>query len=248
MPADSRIPYFTWVLVTVALLGSGLLCSGCGGPTIVPSCDVPGSLTLIIETSDQLNPDDRRRALPTVVRLFQLSSLGPTETATFQEMWQEHEELLADYSVGMDELTVYPERTITRSFERNPEANYLVVMGLFRNPAGVSWRTILELPPPPSEQECAARLAANDDEEPVPPGLNPRVLVEMDDYHLEGTLYLDPESGGGCTGLDCLEDAAQTVEDSSQEPPEIPDVEPETPDVPDAPDVPSEASGEVGAP
>jgi type VI secretion system protein VasD len=187
---------------------------GCGGTTVQPECDLPAGLELTIESTDRLNPDPRGEPLPTVLRIFQLASIASAETASFTEMWNEHEELLGDALLGMDELTVYPGRRVRRSFERNPDANYLIAMGLYREPSGQSWRVILSLPPPPGEQECAARANAEDEEEVVEL-VNPSVELYMDDYRIEGTLRLE-RAESGCVGLECLaDDSADGVTDEA---------------------------------
>ncbi|MEM9192932.1 MAG: type VI secretion system lipoprotein TssJ [Myxococcota bacterium] len=218
---------------------------GCGGTTLLPECDVEGAVNLRVESAGHLNPDDDGDALPTVLRIYQLTELKDIETASFDELWNTPEELLEDAIVVEDELTIYPERVIERSFERNPDANYLLAMGLYRRPAGYSWRTILELPPPLEEQQCAAREAAEDPEDDVPQGVNPRVELYMDDYRIEGALFLEPAENG-CTGLDCLdelaEDAASEAEGAGEE------ALPDTPDAPDAPDTPSTDTPSVDAP
>ncbi len=202
-----------WRVLLTALIAVG---GGCGGTTVASECEVPGAVNLVVTTEERLNPDPDGRALPTVLRLFQLAELSGVETASFEELWRDAEQVLGESVVGADELTVYPARRLERRFERNPDANYLLAMGLFRRPGGTSWRAILELPPPPEEQECAARAELDDDEE-VPEFVDPRVELFMDDYRIEGTLTLEP-AGRGCVGFGCdLEDVADGAGQQAQE-------------------------------
>lgn len=194
------------------LLVSALLV-GCGGAQS-PSCDPPSSLVLTIEAARRLNPDPRGRSLPTVVRIYQVTEAGPVETASFHEMWRTPEEVLGEGLLGTDEVTIYPGRRIVRGFERNPDANYLVAMALYRNPAGVSWRTILELPPTPGEQACAAQAGGADEDE-VPDPVVPHILVELDTYRVEGSMELHRVDEPGCVGADCLEGVVATAEEGA---------------------------------
>ena len=138
---------------------------GCGGNNARPNCNAQENANLRVEATDRMNPDEDGRPLPTLVRVYQLGSIGTMETASFDDIHQNDEEILGDAFLGKDEFTVYPESRTNRQFERNPDANFIVGFAAVRRPTGVSWRTILELPPPAAEAQCAA-LQENPDEPP----------------------------------------------------------------------------------
>lgn len=166
-----------------------LLALACGGANARPACEPSEEAQMRIETTDRLNPNEEGVPLPTIVRVYQLANIGTMETATFEDIWQRDEDTLGDEFLGKDELTVYPRSIVNRPFERNPDANYIVGVGIFRRPTGVSWRTILELPPPASEAACAD-LQENPD---APPEEQPIVYLsfELDDYMIEGSVRLE---------------------------------------------------------
>jgi type VI secretion system VasD/TssJ family lipoprotein len=206
-----------------------------------PSCEPSESANLIIETTDRLNPNEAGIPLPTVVRIYQLANIGTMETATFDEIWRTDEDTLGDAFLGKDELTVFPRARVNRQFERNPDANYIVGVGIFRRPTGVSWRTILELPPPAAEAQCAA-LQQNPD---APPEEQPSVALrfELDDYMIEGSVRLEyPPAPCDPNDPICAAEqaAAEAAGDNAPEGPEAPEA-PEAPsaDVPSAPSAPS---------
>lgn len=190
-------------LVKFAIAGvfTGMLCVGCGGTTVLPECEVPGEVGLVVDSSVRLNPDRAGEPLPTILRLFQLADVRTAETATFNELWKKHEEILGDSVMAMDEVTIWPDRHLERAFERNPDANYVLAMGLYRRPAGYSWRVIFQLPPTPEEQECAARSGAEEEEEEVAGLVNPSLRLYMEDYRIEGNLRL--EAVQQCSGAEC---------------------------------------------
>lgn len=221
----SRPPVF-WLL-----LAGGV---GCGGNLARPACDAQENANLRIEATDRMNPDDLGRPLPTIVRIYQLGSIGSAERATFEEMWHGDEELLGDAMLGKDELTVYPDTRIDRAFERNPDANYVMGMAVVRRPTGVSWRTILELPPPAQEARCAA-LQANPDQAPAdPPTVS--LAFELDDYQIEGAVRVAyPPPPCAEDDVICRAERAAEEQAGAVEAPEGPDApEAPSPDVPPA--------------
>jgi type VI secretion system protein VasD len=173
-------------VVTFAALG---LWSGCGGASSRPDCDVSEEAGLTIHATERANPDVDGRPLPTVIRVYQLANIGTIETATFDEMWESDEDTLGDAMLSKDEITVYPDTTTTRSFERNPDANFIVGMAVVRRPTGVSWRSILDMPPPAQEAQCAALQEDPEAEPPEPPTV--AVRFEVDDYQIEGAVRFE---------------------------------------------------------
>jgi type VI secretion system protein VasD len=225
------------LLVLLAVLAVSVM--GCGG-TQSPACQIPEEGNLMIEATDRLNPDDAGRALPTIVRLYQLTNLGNLELASFEQIWRQPEDTLGDTMVASDEVTVYPGQRVHRAFERNPDANFLVGVAIVRRPAGVSWRTVLELPASAEAQRCAS-LQADPEEAPPLPDVS-RVEFRVDMYTIEGSLALQPV-GGDCatTDLECQRNRVQL--------PESPEVEqPEQPQAPEMPDVTSSVpTGKFGS-
>lgn len=222
------------------VLASAALAWACGGNTPRPSCEPQESANLRIEATDRLNPDESGRPLPTKVRIYQLANIGTMETATFDEIWQRDEETLGDALLGKDEVWIYPDSRISRQFERNPDANYIVGVAIVRRPSGVSWRTILELPPPAADAQCAA-LQQNPD---APPEEQPNVYLafELDDYQIEGAIRLEyppppcPENDPICVAERRAAEAAEGVEaPEAPEPPEPPSA----PDMPSGPSAPT---------
>lgn len=195
----------------------GVMCAGCGGTQVRPSCDIPESGNLMVQGTDRVNPDTRGRSLPTIVRVFQLSGLGSLDTASFDEMWRSPEDTLGDTLIAMDEFTYYPAApnetppVLRRTFERDPAANFIVGMAIVRRPAGVSWRSVIELPYPASEMACAAQQV--DPESPPPPPDIAQIRFELDDYRIEGFITMNPPAPDCAAGdLPCLRDAARAEE------------------------------------
>ncbi len=228
--------HFRFSILALPVFAAAVLAGACGG-TPRPSCDPQENANLRIEATDRLNPDEDGRPLPTKVRIYQLANIGAMETATFEEIWEHDADTLGDAMLGMDEVWIYPESRMNRQFERNPEANYIVGVAIVRRPTGVSWRTILELPPPAAEAQCAA-LQANPD---APPEEQPNVYLafELDDYQIEGSVRLEyPPPPCAENDPICAAERAAQEQAGNVEAPEAPEA-PAAPEAPSAPSAPS---------
>jgi type VI secretion system protein VasD len=140
---------------------------------------VPKALEVEIETSDRVNLDDEGRALPTLVRLYQLKDISLLQKADFTDIWQDAKEVLGPTVVSMHELTTYPGQVVVRHLERDDKADFLVGVAIFRNPIGTTWRTVSELPLPGDPCED------NHDEHAAPTLADLRVRMFLEEYRIE---------------------------------------------------------------
>jgi type VI secretion system protein VasD len=150
---------------------------GCAGNA--PTCKVPIALEVEIETSDRVNADAEGRALPTLVRLYQLKDLSVLQMAEFADIWQSAKETLGATLVAVKELTTYPGQVVVEHLQRDEKADFLVGVGIFRNPIGATWRTISELPLP--GDPCQEK----DDENAAPTLEDLRLRMFLEDYRIE---------------------------------------------------------------
>jgi type VI secretion system protein VasD len=132
-------------------LSFALLCGACAGThaqQVRPSCPVPDDVQLEIEASDRVNPDEDGRALPTRLRLYQLTDLTRLQGASFDDVWTHPKETLAQSALNSEELIIYPGQVVVHRFKRSAEADYVVAVAVFREPEGDGWRTAQEFPLP----------------------------------------------------------------------------------------------------
>lgn len=168
------------ILVCLGAALIALVASGCGGAK--PTCKVPDTVELEIESSDRVNRDEKGQSLPTIIRLYQLSDLSRLQSAEFDDIWLKPDETLGDTkTAGPTELTVYPGQIMVERFKRNPAADFLVGVGVFRQPVGGSWRTIEEWPL--AGDPCAEQ----DDEDAAPKMSQLRVRMFLVDHRIEST-------------------------------------------------------------
>jgi type VI secretion system protein VasD len=162
----------------------------CGSVPPPQACDARESAGLHIAADDTLNLGLDERPLPTLVRVYQLRNLGRAETASFAELTEHADETLGDAMLSMDEMRLYPDRSIDTDFQRNPDASYVMAVAVVRRPSGNSWRTILELPAPSAQAVC---LAMREHPDQPPPATELRLALELDHYQITGAVEVVPE-------------------------------------------------------
>lgn len=114
-----------------------------------------------VETSIELSATDRVNAAPggegrpVQVRVYQLQSDARLRGATFEEIWQKDQEVLQTDLKSVDEYTVFPGKSQLVALKPNPEAHFLALVALFREPQGKDWFVTYELEQPPQNPPCA---------------------------------------------------------------------------------------------
>src|SRR5262249_20137202 len=146
--------------IAVAVAMSLISCSR----GVRPPCDNPPPFYISLQASDRLNPDDLGRSLTTQVQVLQLVGIGRLEKAGFEDLWHRAKEGLGEDLVQMSEKFVDPGDNVTFGERRDPKANFVAVVALFRKWSGNSWRSVARLPIPPPEK-CTPQPA---DVKPAP--------------------------------------------------------------------------------
>jgi type VI secretion system protein VasD len=141
-------------------LGVLWLCAACASSPR-PTCRVPDDVQLEIEASDRVNPDEDGRSLPTRLRLYQLKSLSRLAQASFDDVWARPKQTLADSALSSEELVIYPGQVEVHRFKRNPQADFIVGVAVFREPEGEAWRTAQEWPLPGDPCQRGGRHASH---------------------------------------------------------------------------------------
>ncbi len=171
-------------------LALGLGFAGCS-PTVVQveepaPCELQ-KVTSAVITAPYLNPARSGESRPVQVRLYQLKGDVRFQNASFEEVWKKDADVLKDDLLSVQEFPVYPDTRTELSFERNPEAQFVVAAGLFRDPKGKKWFKSFELPPPPGKGNCQL-----EGEEDAAPELNPKIYVWLQGTKVDdGIEYAD---------------------------------------------------------
>jgi type VI secretion system VasD/TssJ family lipoprotein len=134
-------------------------CPAIAGCKKEPTCkpeSVQWEVRLALGASPLINLNDEGMALPTAVRIYQLRGDMAVEDLDFDTVWtSEKAEDLGEAFLGVEELTVYPDRPEQRSLPLEDGVTHMVATGLFRQPAGNTWYTVYELPRLHPEVVCS---------------------------------------------------------------------------------------------
>jgi type VI secretion system protein VasD len=93
-----------------------------------------------------INPDHKHRSLPVVIRVYELTQKEPFLSATFHQLWHEDKSMLGNTYINRQEWIINPNSNITVHFQAQPQASYIGIIALFRNPDQKHWRVIKAIP------------------------------------------------------------------------------------------------------
>ncbi len=158
----SRARQLLLPLLLVAVVGASCANKRVG----LPVCETPPPFQVVLDISEQVNPDPRGRSLPTVVQVLQLKDSVKLERAGFRDLWNRPQEFFGEDLLQTAEFTVAPGQKVQRWIQRDPKARFVLAMGHFRQPLGYSWRTVTALEPVP--QVFCFERPAGDQGDPRP--------------------------------------------------------------------------------
>jgi type VI secretion system protein VasD len=116
------------------------------------ACDTPPPFFARVDAAKGVNPDALGRPLPTVVQFLQIKDSVKLERASFQKLWTEPKAILGEDLLLSAEFVVAPGHDTGHWVQRDPKAQFVAAIGLFRQPLGYSWLAVAKLPPVPSNQ------------------------------------------------------------------------------------------------
>jgi type VI secretion system protein VasD len=126
--------------LVVTAAGCTALLAGCAKPT-PPK---PRTLTLDVQAAANVNPDGSGRPSPVVVRIYELKSAAPFETADFLSLHEKDQSILGAEIVVRDEFVLMP--GAARNIKREAgESKFIAVMAAFRDLERARWRAVSPL-------------------------------------------------------------------------------------------------------
>jgi type VI secretion system protein VasD len=139
--------------------------TGCGSappppPAAPPKPCPPIAPTLAITATTEANAVASGEGRPLQVRIYQLKSDARLRAASFEDVWQNDAKVLEGELVSVEEQTIFPGKTVQVSVTPKPDAHYLALVGLFREPKGKDWLLSYELAGPPSAPPCPTKPAS----------------------------------------------------------------------------------------
>jgi type VI secretion system VasD/TssJ family lipoprotein len=161
-----RLAGFWWnwssLLGALALAGS---VSSCGGspppaPAAPPKPCEPVPPTLSITATQRANASSAGEGRPVQLRIYQLKGDARLRTASFEDIWQNDAKTLEGELVSVEQQTVFPGETKEFTIAPKPDAHYLALVALFREPQGKDWFLSYELAPTAKEPPCPTKPQA----------------------------------------------------------------------------------------
>lgn len=118
------------------------------GCSTAPRPSVPLTLTIDVTTSPKINPDNRGRPSPIVLRLYELKTAATFDSADFFSLNDKDSVTLGTDMLRREELVVQPGQTRSIELKVSNEGKLIAVVAAFRDLEKAVWRSKLALPPP----------------------------------------------------------------------------------------------------
>ncbi|MFP3504275.1 type VI secretion system lipoprotein TssJ [Burkholderia sp. SIMBA_062] len=135
---------------TVATLACALALSACASSG-EPKPKEPIRLDMRVNARPDVNPDDRGRAAPIVVRIYELKNDGAFDAADFFTLQTQDKTVLADDVVKRDELQLRPGEHQTLVRWPDPATTTIGVIAAYRDLPKAVWRVVYTMPVAPNK-------------------------------------------------------------------------------------------------
>ncbi|EDT40698.1 type VI secretion system lipoprotein TssJ [Burkholderia ambifaria] len=135
---------------TVATLACALALSACASSG-EPKPKEPIRLDMRVNARPDVNPDDRGRAAPIVVRIYELKNDGAFNAADFFTLQTQDKTVLADDVVKRDELQLRPGEHQTLVRRPDPATTAIGVIAAYRDLPKAVWRAVYTMPFAPNK-------------------------------------------------------------------------------------------------
>ncbi|MBP6730231.1 MAG: type VI secretion system lipoprotein TssJ, partial [Microthrixaceae bacterium] len=126
------------------------------GPTCKPEDHAKFKVRVLVQPTNDINPDESGAPLPTLMRIYQLTSDEKVPLLDYREVWDKGKDVFGDTFVAETEHQVYPGKPDMVEIEPDPKANYVLAIALFREPTGSSWYRLWDVPKYHGDSVCLA--------------------------------------------------------------------------------------------
>lgn len=147
----------------LAVLAACALALGCSAAAPPPAAAAPAKpcqalpLQLAFTATPRSNALSSGEGRPVQLHIFQLKSDARLRTASFEDIWQNEAKTLEGELVSSEQHTLFPGEKKTITVAPKPDAAYLGVVALFREPQGKDWFVSYEIAPPKSQPPCETK-------------------------------------------------------------------------------------------
>ncbi|VWB44506.1 type VI secretion system lipoprotein TssJ [Burkholderia lata] len=137
-------------ILTVATLACVVALSACASSG-EPKPKEPIRLDMRVNALPDVNPDDRGRAAPIVVRIYELKNDGAFNAADFFTLQSQDKSVLGDDVVKRDELQLRPGEHQTLVRRPDPATTTVGVIAAYRDLPNAVWRAVYVMPAAPEK-------------------------------------------------------------------------------------------------
>jgi type VI secretion system protein VasD len=115
---------------------------------VLTGCGKPQHIRILgqIDTASDVNPNDRGRPSPVVVRVYQLRTPGVFQTAEFFSLYDDEVSTLGRDLIAREEMVLEPNENLLYRREMDLETRYVGVIAAFRDLEDARWRSVVQLP------------------------------------------------------------------------------------------------------
>ncbi|MDM0112096.1 type VI secretion system lipoprotein TssJ [Variovorax sp. J22R133] len=118
-------------------------------------------LDLTIAAAEDVNPDDKGRAAPIMVRVYELKSPGTFESADFFTLNANDKSVIGADMLVRDEFILRPGDTKTIRRKSHPDLAAVGILAGYRDLAHAEWRVVQKLDPAPEAAWYRMVMPAN---------------------------------------------------------------------------------------
>ena len=115
-----------------------VLMTGCS--SVPPTIKEQTRIVLNIKATDNVNPDDKDRAAPVQVRIYELKNDTAFNATDFYSLQDNDKAVLGDDLLASDEFILRPGETKTLHRRSNPATTVIAVLAGYRSLAKSKWR------------------------------------------------------------------------------------------------------------
>lgn len=118
-------------------------------------------LDITITAAADVNPDDKGRAAPILVRLYELKSEGTFESADYFSLQSNDKALIGSDLLVREEFIMKPGEVKTIRRKSHPDIEAIGVLAGYRDLPQADWRVVHKLDPAPERAWYRAVVPAN---------------------------------------------------------------------------------------
>lgn len=118
-------------------------------------------LDITITAEAGVNPDDKGRAAPILVRVYELKSEGTFESADYFSLYNSDKALIGSDLLVRDEFILRPGEVKTLRRKSHPDLAAIGVVAGYRDLAQADWRAVQKIDPAPEVAWYRSVLPAN---------------------------------------------------------------------------------------